>query len=189
MADKIQFIKTSLPEVIIVEPRLFHDKRGFFMETFNTEVYSDNGIKANFVQDNHSRSSKNILRGLHYQLNQAQDKLIQVIRGKIFDVAVDIRFGSPNFGKWVGVELSEENHRQLFVPKGFAHGFCVLSDSVDVTYKCSDFYAPNDEYGVLWSCPEVGVKWPVPNPVLSQKDILYTSLSEIKKEHLPVYSN
>ena len=189
MADHIQFIKTVLPEVVIVEPRVFRDKRGFFMETFNSKVYSDNGINVNFVQDNHSRSSKNILRGLHYQLNHAQDKLIQVIRGKIFDVAVDIRVGSSNFGKWVGVELSEENNRQLFVPKGFAHGFCVLSDIVDVTYKCSDFYAPQDEYGVLWSCPELGVDWPVTEPVLSQKDMLYTSLSKIKKEQLPVYFN
>ncbi|MCD6459913.1 dTDP-4-dehydrorhamnose 3,5-epimerase [bacterium] len=188
MADTIGFIKTDLPEVIIIEPRVFRDARGFFLEIFNSNVYFDNAIKVNFVQDNHSRSSKDILRGLHYQLNHAQDKLIQVIRGKIFDVAVDIRVGSPNFGKWVGLELSEYNHRQLFVPKGFAHGFCVLSSSADVIYKCSDYYAPNDEFGILWSCPEISIDWPSAAPVLSKKDKLYTKLSGVKKEHLPVYA-
>ncbi|MDX9701974.1 MAG: dTDP-4-dehydrorhamnose 3,5-epimerase [Candidatus Auribacterota bacterium] len=178
-------IDTELPGVFILEPKVFHDKRGYFMEVYHETRYNEIGILPRFVQDNHSRSQKNILRGLHYQLEHAQDKLISVIRGAIFDVAVDIRRGSPTFGKWIGVELSCSNNRQLFVPKGFAHGFCVLSDNVDVLYKCSDYYSPQDEGGVLWNDPDIGIRWPVDDPVLSPKDLAYSRLKDIPAERLP----
>ena len=164
---------TSLPEVLIVEPKVFGDQRGFFFESFNQKAFNDaTGLDAKFVQDNHSRSTKGVLRGLHYQIQQPQGKLVRVVRGAVFDVAVDIRKSSPNFGAWVGVELSEENHRQLWVPSGFAHGFLVTSDTADFLYKTTDYYAPEFERCLAWNDPGVGVEWPLAGnaPQLSGKD-------------------
>lgn len=180
-------IDLSIPEVKLIKPRLFSDDRGFFMQSYQEQQYQAAGFDMSFVQDNRSRSSRGVLRGLHYQLEHAQDKLVSVIRGEVFDVAVDIRRGSPTFGRWVGEVLSDENHHQLFVPKGFAHGFLVLSETVDLAYKCSDFYAPGDEYGILWSDPNVGIEWPVEKVLLSSKDEVLTLLSEMPLNLLPAY--
>ncbi|MEA3291527.1 MAG: dTDP-4-dehydrorhamnose 3,5-epimerase, partial [Pseudomonadota bacterium] len=162
--------KTSLPGVVIVEPRVFGDDRGFFMETFNRAEFADAGLPDTFVQDNHSRSAKGVLRGLHYQYPQWQGKLVRVIKGEIFDVAVDIRRDSPHFGKWYGLNLSEENRLLLYIPPGFAHGFCVTSEVADVVYKCTTAYKPEDDGGVRWDDPDLGIEWPVADPVLSAKD-------------------
>ena len=164
---------TAIPEVLIIEPKVFADQRGFFFESFNQRAFNDaTGLTQNFVQDNHSRSSKGVLRGLHYQVQHPQGKLVRVARGSVFDVAVDIRKSSPNFGKWVGVELSEENHRQLWVPPGFAHGFLVTSDSADFLYKTTDYYAPQFERSIAWNDAAVGVEWPTGlSPQLSAKDL------------------
>ena len=178
---------TSLEGVLIIEPHLFQDSRGFFMETYQQKKYSEMGIDRTFVQDNLSHSVRGSLRGLHYQLPRAQAKLILAVEGTIFDVAVDIRRGSPTFGQWIGTYLSDENHRQMFVPEGFAHGFCVLSKTADVFYKCSDFYAPDDEGGILWSDPDLGIQWPHTNPLLSPKDSRYPCLQEVPPERLPIY--
>ena len=166
----MKFMPTSLPEVIIVEPRVFRDDRGFFLETYQQRRFREGGIAATFVQDNHSRSIRNTIRGLHLQRTKPQGKLIRVISGAVFDVAVDIRRGSPNFKQWVGVELSANNFRQLYVPPGFAHGFCVLSPSAEVEYKCTEFYAPEDEITLLWNDPDIGITWPVQDALLSDKD-------------------
>ncbi len=163
-------IKTALDGVLVIEPRVFRDDRGFFAETYHGPRYGEAGVAVEFVQDNHSRSAKDTLRGLHTQLERPQAKLLRALRGTIFDVAVDIRKGSPTFRQWVGVELSEENFRQIFVPAGFAHGFCVLSESADVEYKCSDLYDPASEMRLLWNDPEIGVQWPTATPQLSEKD-------------------
>jgi len=187
MPDNCQVTTTSIPEVLIIEPAVFADDRGFFMETYHQAKYTELGIKHTFVQDNFSHSKQGSLRGLHYQLEHAQAKLIQVIRGAIYDVAVDIRRGSATFGKWTAVELSETNKRQVFIPEGFAHGFCVLSEEADVIYKCSDFYAPGDEGGILWSDPALGIDWPVAEPLLSAKDSGYPCLADVPPERLPVY--
>ena len=175
----------SLPGVLLVEPPGFGDDRGFFMETWHREKYEKAGIAKPFVQDNRSRSKNGVLRGLHYQLAHPQAKLVFAVTGRIFDVAVDIRSGSPTFGRWTGAELSLENRRQIYVPEGFAHGFVVLSDFADVIYKCTDFYAPGDEYGILWSDPDIGIDWPVTTPILSDKDRQAPSLGQVPKEHLP----
>jgi len=156
------------------------------METFHQEKYKAAGIDQAFVQDNHSHSTQNVLRGLHYQLKHPQGKLIYAVTGTIFDVAVDIRKNSSTFGQWAGATLSAENKRQIYIPKGFAHGFVVLSESADVIYKCTDLYAPGDEYGILWSDPEIGIDWPVENPILSQKDLENPGLKEISENNLPV---
>ena len=164
---------TALPEVLIIEPKVFGDQRGFFFESFNQKTFNDaTGLDAKFVQDNHSRSTKGVLRGLHYQIQQPQGKLVRVVRGAVFDVAVDIRTSSKHFGRWVGVELSEENHRQLWVPPGFAHGFLVTSDTADFLYKTTDYYAPEFERCVVWNDPGIGVAWPLAGmtPQLSVKD-------------------
>lgn len=167
----MQVIETDLPDVLIVEPRVFGDERGFFLETFSAERYAESGISGPFVQDNWSYSRRGTLRGLHYQIQQPQGKLVQVMRGEIFDVAVDMRRDSPAFGKWVGVMLSADNKRQLWVPPGFAHGFVVLSEEADFTYKCTDSYAPQHERSLLWNDPTVGVEWPYEGePLLSEKD-------------------
>lgn len=178
---------TSLQGVFIIEPQVSADERGFMMETYHQRRYAETGINCNFVQDNLSRSVRGTLRGLHYQLEYAQAKLIQVIRGVVYDVVVDIRRGSPNFGQWAGVNLSEENKHMLFVPEGFAHGFCVLSEVADVVYKCSDFYAPEDEGGILWSDPDIAIAWPVANPLLSDKDSRLPCLADVPPEQLPLY--
>lgn len=168
----MKVIETSIPEVLIIEPKVFGDHRGFFKESFNKQRFEEMaGVKVDFVQDNFSRSSKNILRGLHYQIQQPQGKLVSAGRGKVFDVAVDIRKSSPTFGQWVGVELSDENHRQLWVPAGFAHGFVVLSETADFLYKTTDYYAPEHERCIKWDDPELGIKWQHQGePVLSGKD-------------------
>ena len=166
----MKFIATELEGVVLVEPQVFGDERGFFMETFHRPKFAAAGIDVEFVQDNHSRSRGGVLRGLHYQLTRPQGKLVRAIRGSILDVAVDVRRSSPTFGKVVAFELSEENKRQLYVPPGFAHGFCVTSDIAEVVYKCTDVYAPHDERTVLWNDPSLKIAWPLENPLVSEKD-------------------
>jgi len=183
----MKILPSSLPEILIIEPSVFQDERGFFIETYQQRRYTEAGIESIFVQDNLSRSVRGTLRGLHYQVKQAQAKLIQVIEGTIFDVALDIRRGSPYFGQWTSVHLSDENKRQLFLPEGFAHGFCVLSESAQVVYKCTDFYAAEDEGGVLWSDPTLAIAWPISEPLLSEKDSQLPCLADILPERLPVY--
>ncbi len=163
---------TSIPSVLIIEPRVFGDTRGFFFESFNQRAFNlATGLDVNFVQDNHSRSSKGVLRGLHYQIQQPQGKLVRVVRGSVFDVTVDLRKSSPTFGQWVGVELTEDNHRQLWIPPGFAHGFYVLSDSADFLYKTTDYYAPEFECSLIWNDPTIGIEWPLnTQPIISAKD-------------------
>ncbi|RJR19519.1 MAG: dTDP-4-dehydrorhamnose 3,5-epimerase [Desulfobacteraceae bacterium] len=182
----MRFIKTQLQGVLIIEPDVYRDERGFFLETFHERKYAEGGISRLFVQDNRSSSRRGTLRGLHYQLKHPQAKLVYVISGEIFDVIVDIRCNSLTHGQAFGTYLSERNFRQIFVPEGYAHGFCVISDKADVIYKCTDFYAPGDEYGILWSDPSLGIEWPVTNPVLSEKDKNYPLLGEVPKELLPV---
>ena len=166
----MRVVETALPEVLLVEPEVFGDERGFFQESWRHEKYIEAGIAAPFVQDNMSRSSKGALRGLHYQAPHAQGKLVQVIAGAVFDVAVDIRRGSDTFGRWVGEILSAENHRQLWVPPGFAHGFCVVSDTADFIYKCTTPYRPTDEHAIRYDDPEIGIDWPADTPRLSERD-------------------
>ncbi len=168
----IQTTPTNLPEVLILEPRVFSDSRGYFLESYNHRTFAELGLPAAFVQDNQSRSIRGVLRGLHYQVTQPQGKLVRAVRGEIFDVAVDLRRSSPRFGHWTGVRLSEENHRMLWIPAGFAHGFLVLSETADVLYKATDFYAPAGERSVLWDDSEIGVAWPLDGvePILSAKD-------------------
>lgn len=180
----MNFIESELPGVLFVEPRAFEDERGYFMETYHQRSFLEGGVACTFVQDNFSRSRKGTLRGLHYQLRHPQAKLVYVISGEVFDVAVDIRRGSPTFGKWVSAVLSGENHRQIFVPAGFAHGFCVISERADVVYKCTDFYAPGDEYGIHWSDPDLAIPWPVAEPLLSPKDAANPRLADVP-EALP----
>lgn len=170
---------TSIEGLLIIEPDVYKDKRGFFMETYHQGRFQSAGLDVVFVQDNLSFSKKNTLRGLHFQFTHPQTKLVQAVTGTIFDVAVDIRIGSPTFGKWLSVLLSQENKRQLFIPGGFAHGFCVLSENAHVLYKCSDYYNPGDEGGILWSDPSVAIEWPVKNPMLSEKDREHPCLSEL----------
>ena len=183
-------IETVLPGVLIIEPKVFGDARGFFLETFQKHRYEAAGIPGaglEFVQDNHSRSSKGVLRGLHFQLENPQGKLVSAGTGAVFDVAADVNPDSATFRQWVGVELSEENHRQLWIPPGYAHGFCVLSDTADFVYKCTDYYHPEDEGGVLWNDAEVGIDWPFESPLLSEKDKMYACLSSIPQGLLPSY--
>jgi dTDP-4-dehydrorhamnose 3,5-epimerase len=166
----MQFEHTSLPGVMLITPRVFEDARGFFMETYHQKKFEGGGFSVSFVQDNHSRSVRGALRGLHYQLNQPQGKLVRVVRGEIYDVAVDLRRRSVHFGRWVGARLSEINHLQMYIPPGFAHGFYVTSDVADVVYKCTDLYDPASERTLLWNDPDLGIEWPTDNPLLSQKD-------------------
>ncbi len=185
---QMKIIEIELPGVKIIELDAFPDDRGYFMETYQRNRYNEFGIDVSFVQDNLSFSTKGTLRGLHFQHPHPQAKLVQVIRGEVLDVIVDIRRGSPTFGRWSGIRLSGENHRQLFVPGGFAHGYCVLSDTAVFTYKCSDFYAPGCEKGVLWSDPDIGIDWPITRPNLSEKDSHYDLLKNIPNEDLPEYT-
>ena len=168
----MNIIKTDIADVLVIEPHVFGDERGFFYESFNQKVWQEKtDIKTTFVQDNHSRSEKEVLRGLHYQIQQPQGKLVRVIRGAVFDVAVDIRQSSPTFGRWVGFELSEDNHRQMWIPKGFAHGFLVLSDVAEFLYKTTDYWASQHERAIIWNDPDLAIKWPLQNPpILSAKD-------------------
>jgi dTDP-4-dehydrorhamnose 3,5-epimerase len=170
---------TQIPEVLIVEPTVFGDDRGFFLESFNEREMHSIGIDAHFVQDNHSRSQRNVLRGLHYQITHPQGKLVRVVSGDVFDVAVDVRRDSPAFGKWVGVELSAENKRMFWLPPGMAHGFIVLSDSADFLYKATEYYAPKAERTILWNDPDLGIEWPLTiHPILSAKDAAAKTFSE-----------
>ncbi|MFK7998442.1 MAG: dTDP-4-dehydrorhamnose 3,5-epimerase [Polyangiales bacterium] len=175
----------GLPGVLLITPRVFGDARGYFVETFALERYAEAGIDIPFVQDNLSRSPKGVLRGLHLQNPHGQGKLVQVVEGSVFDVAVDVRVGSPYFGKWVSTELSAENHCQLWVPPGFAHGFVVTSDHALFSYKCTDTYHPETELSVLWNDPAIGIEWPVESPVLSDKDAAANALADIDESRLP----
>ena len=178
----MNIIETSLLNCVIIEPKVFKDNRGFFLETFHSSRYSElAGINLPFVQDNHSRSSKGILRGLHFQKTKPQGKLVRVVQGEVFDVAVDIRKESSTFGNWEGVILSDENKKQLWIPPGFAHGFVVLSDEADFEYKCTDYYDPLDEGSILWNDSDIGINWPLANPVLSEKDANANKLIDIYK--------
>jgi dTDP-4-dehydrorhamnose 3,5-epimerase len=175
-------IKTKLKDCVIIEPKVFGDERGFFLETFQADRYVDlAGIFLPFVQDNHSRSSKGVLRGLHFQKTKPQGKLVRVVRGEVYDVAVDIRQGSPTYGQWEAVILSEENKTQFWVPPGFAHGFVVLSETADFEYKCTDYYDPSDEGSLLWNDPDLNIPWPIDNPKLSEKDANAHLLADLKK--------
>lgn len=182
----IRFEQTGLDGVTLCVPEVFRDARGFFQECYHAAKYMDGGIRAVFVQDNRSRSAKGVLRGLHYQLHKPQSKLISCVRGEIFDVAVDIRRDSPTFGQWSGAVLSEENCHQLFIPGGFAHGFCVLSEVAEIFYKCSEFYDPRDDRGVRWNDPALKIVWPVSDPVLSAKDAQLPFLTEAE---LPLFQS
>jgi dTDP-4-dehydrorhamnose 3,5-epimerase len=168
----MNIIPTDIPEVLIIEPKVFGDERGFFFESYNERQWEEKtGLRTRFVQDNHSRSAKGVLRGLHYQIGQPQGKLVRCVVGEVFDVAVDLRRSSPTFGKWSGALLSAENKRQMWVPEGFAHGFLVLSDAAEFLYKTTDYYAPENERGIVWNDPELGIDWPIEGePVLSKKD-------------------
>lgn len=180
-------MSTSLPDVWELQPKTIRDARGFFLETYHLQKFTDLGIPDVFVQDNHSRSSKGTLRGLHYQLRHPQAKLCRVVEGEVLDVAVDIRLGSPTFGKWAGVLLTAERQNLIFIPRGFAHGFVALSESVQFLYKCSDFYDPAGEHGILWSDPSLAISWGVENPLVSEKDSKYSTLAAMPREFLPRY--
>lgn len=184
----MQRIETSLPGVLELEPKIFGDLRGFFMETYHAGQFAALGIPDVFVQDNHSRSSKGIVRGLHYQLHHSQAKLCRVVEGEAFDVAVDIRIGSPHFGKWTGVLLSAERHNQIYIPAGFAHGFLALSGTVQFLYKCSDFYDPSDEHGIAWNDPDLNISWGVENPLISGKDASLPKLADVARDLLPQFA-
>jgi dTDP-4-dehydrorhamnose 3,5-epimerase len=178
---KFKFIETSIEGVYVIEPTVFGDERGYFMETYHEGEFKEAGLDLNFVQDNQSKSTKGVIRGLHFQYTQPQGKLVRVIKGEVFDVAVDLRKNSPTYGKWEGVTLSEENKKQFYVPEGFAHGFIVLSDEAEFTYKCTDFYDSEDEGGILWNDPDIGIVWPIDNPdevVLSDKDKMWKTLKK-----------
>ena len=176
----MKIIETSIPEVLILEPKVFGDERGFFYESFNAAAFEEaTGLKRQFVQDNHSKSQRGVLRGLHYQIQQPQGKLVRVVAGEVFDVAVDLRKSSPSFGRWVGTHLSAQNQRQLWIPEGFAHGFVVLSESAEFLYKTTDYYAPEHERSLLWNDPELGIEWPFDEaPQLSAKDQAGKRLSD-----------
>jgi dTDP-4-dehydrorhamnose 3,5-epimerase len=182
----VRAIPTNLPGVLVIEPRVYRDPRGFFLETYHTEKFRDAGILE--VQDNCSRSCAGTLRGLHFQIHKPQSKLVRVAQGEIFDVAVDIRRGSPTFGQWVSVILSSDNFRQCFIPEGFAHGFCVLSEFADVEYKCSRVYDPADELGIAWSDPVLGISWPVEHPILSERDRKNPTIAQLG-DRLPAYAS
>lgn len=181
----MKIIATKLPEVMIIEPKVFGDARGYFMETWNQDRYREHGIPTVFVQDNLSFSQKGVLRGLHFQNPNTQGKLVYVLQGEVFDVAVDIRQGSPTFGEWTGVSLSSENKRQFYIPEGFAHGFCVTSETALFAYKCTELYQPKYEYGVSWQDRDLRIEWPIDKPLLSEKDQFYPSLKDIDSTLLP----
>ncbi len=182
----MKFLPTQLPDVLIIEPDVYRDQRGWFLETYHVQKYQEGGIPLSFVQDNCSSSVHRTLRGLHLQKVRPQGKLIRVIRGEIFDVAVDIRRGSPTFASWVGVTLSGQNFKQIYIPPGFAHGFCVLSDVAEMEYKCTDLYAPGGEVTIRWDDPSIGIKWPIECPILSSKDAAGKSLADLC-DQLPEY--
>ena len=180
---QFEFTETKIKGVFIIKPKVFGDDRGYFMETYNQQDLLSDGLNMEFVQDNQSASKKGVLRGLHFQINYPQDKLVRVIRGEVFDVAVDMRPGSKTYGKWYGVRLSEENKKMFFIPKNFAHGFLVLSDYAEFTYKCTDFYHPNDEGGIIWNDPGLAIEWPIEEGIeltISDKDTKWKQLKDIR---------
>jgi dTDP-4-dehydrorhamnose 3,5-epimerase len=181
----MQVVETMLAGVLVIEPRCFRDGRGFFLESFHQGRYREAGITDRFVQDNHSRSGRGVLRGLHFTVKKPQAQIVTVMRGRIFDVAVDLRRGSPTFGKWFGAELSDEGPRQLYMAAGFAHGFCVLSEMADLHYQVSQYYDPTDEGGLFWSDPEIGIHWPLASPIVSARDAVYPKLHELDSGRLP----
>ncbi len=181
----MRVIPVDLPEIVLIEPRIFEDRRGYFLETYQAQRYSDHGIDANFVQDNLSFSHRGVVRGLHYQLQKPQGKLVMVLQGEVIDLVVDIRLGSPNFGKWSKNTLSADNHRQLYVPPGFAHGFMVTSETATVLYKVTDYYNPGDEYGIIWHDVNLGLDWPLAEAILSDKDEKFPRLKDVPEALLP----
>jgi dTDP-4-dehydrorhamnose 3,5-epimerase len=183
----VNVIPTPLEGLMVIEPKIFGDRRGFFLESYQKQRYIDAGIRADFIQDNLSFSQRHTLRGLHYQFPRGQAKLVQAIQGEVFDVAVDIRNGSPTFGQWFGTLLSAETQRQLYIPSGFAHGFCVLSDTALFMYKCTDYYLPEDEGGICWDDPELAIEWPLKTPILSEKDQRFSHLGDIAADRLPSF--
>ena len=185
----MQVIKTKLPGILIIEPKVFGDERGFLLETFQAQRYQDTGIPDSFVQDNLSYSRRGVLRGLHFQNPNSQGKLVYVLQGEVFDVVVDIRRGSPTYGHWLGFELSSDNKRQLWVPKGFAHGFCVVSETALFAYKCTDYYNPDAETSICWDDPTIGIDWPVSEPNLSTKDTVAPRLDAIDNDLLPLWES
>jgi len=184
----LQKLDTSLPGVWELQPKVLRDARGFFLETYQQQRFADLGIHDVFVQDNHSRSAKGTVRGLHYQVRHAQAKLCRVVEGEVLDVAVDIRLGSPHFGKWTSVLLSAEKQNQIFIPQGFAHGFAALTDTVQFLYKCSDFYDPASERGIIWNDPDLAIDWGIADPLISEKDAKFPTLAAMPREFLPHYS-
>jgi len=178
---------TKLSGVLVLEPDVFSDERGFFLETWSSTRYENAGIQGSFVQDNVSFSNKGVLRGLHFQYPQSQGKLVQVLSGQVVDVAVDIRVGSPTFGQWVSEVLSDTNHRQVYIPPGFAHGYCVTSDAAIFSYKCTDFYNPASENGIIWNDPDLNIDWPVKKPVLSPRDAKYRRFNDFRPDKLPQF--
>ena len=189
----MNIITTNLPGVIVIEPKVYVDKRGFFLETFREDVLLQAGINAHFVQDNHTRSSQGVLRGLHYQMTQTQGKLVRVAAGSVFDVVVDVRSSSPTFGQWYGTELNEDNIKMIYVPPGFAHGFVVLSETADFIYKCTDYYHPESEQGIAWDDPDLNIDWPIAEIAekisLSDKDKQNVKLKDQPAEKLPAYKD
>ena len=189
----MNIITTNLPGVIVIEPKVYVDKRGFFLETFREDVLLQAGINAHFVQDNHTRSSQGVLRGLHYQMTQTQGKLVRVAAGSVFDVVVDVRSGSPTFGQWYGTELNEDNIKMTYVPPGFAHGFVVLSETADFIYKCTDYYHPESEQGIAWDDPDLNIDWSIAEIAekisLSDKDKQNVKLKDQPAEKLPAYKD
>ncbi|RJP23274.1 MAG: dTDP-4-dehydrorhamnose 3,5-epimerase [Deltaproteobacteria bacterium] len=182
----MKVVAGEIPGILIVEPKVFGDDRGHFFESFNERAWREaTGLDVRFVQDNQSRSVRGVLRGLHYQIGKPQGKLVRVLAGEVFDVAVDLRRGSPTFGKWTGSLLSGDNRRQMWIPEGFAHGFCVTSESADFFYKCTDYYHPAGERGIVWNDPSIGIRWPVPRPILSDRDMRYPVLAARTPEDLP----
>jgi len=183
----MRIIPTALTEVVVIEPRVYEDARGFFMETYHRERFAAAGLPTEWLQDNHSRSLRGALRGLHYQLHHPQAKLCRVVQGEVLDVAVDIRRGSPTFGEWVSVVLSAQNRRQVFIPRGFAHGFVVLSEAADFLYKCDGYYQAGDDCGLRWDDPAIGIEWGVADPILSPKDEAHPGLRDVNPDRLPLY--
>lgn len=183
----MNIIETALPGVLVFEPKVFGDARGFFFESWHRRRYAELGLDVDFVQDNISFSARGVLRGLHFQHPRGQGKLVQVLRGEIFDVALDVRRGSPHFGQWFGEKLSSDNKKQIYIPPGFAHGFCVLSDQALISYKCTDYYAPESEVSIRWNDPAVGIAWPISEPTLSGKDDRGLNLGEVPLDRLPAY--
>ena len=183
----MEIIDTKIKDVKLIKPKIYGDSRGFFLETYHKDQYKKAGISNHFVQDNHSRSKKNILRGLHYQLDKMQGKLVRVSNGRVYDVAVDMREGSPTFKEYVSFILSDKNQYQLYIPPGFAHGFCVISDEADFEYKCTEFYNPNSEVGIMWNDPDIDIDWPISDPIVSDKDNKNFLISKIPNKLIPKY--